>query len=68
MLFPIFQLEPITEKPTIHYIQNPFPELFANHESEQFYLDYAYSTELFERCANTIAQSTEFIIVILSER
>jgi hypothetical protein len=66
MLFPISQLEPITEKPTIHHIQKPFPELFANHESEQVYLDYAYLNELFERCANTLAQSTEFIIVILA--
>ena len=45
------QLESISEKPTIHYTQNPFPELFANHESEQVYLDYAYSTGLFERFA-----------------
>ena len=43
------QLEVISEKPIIHYTQNPFPETFANFESEQVYLDYAYSTGLIER-------------------
>jgi hypothetical protein len=46
------QLESIgEEEPIIHYAQIPFPESFANYESEQVYLKYAYSTGLLERFA-----------------
>jgi hypothetical protein len=45
------QLESMTEEPIIHYAQIPFPESFANFESEQVYLNYAYSTGLIERFA-----------------
>jgi hypothetical protein len=45
------QLESISKEPTIHYAQIPFPESFANFESEQVYLNYAYSTGLLERFA-----------------
>jgi uncharacterized protein DUF6997/uncharacterized protein DUF6996 len=44
-------VELISEKPAMHFTQNPFPETFANFESEQVYLDYAYSTGLIERFA-----------------
>jgi hypothetical protein len=44
------QLESIAEEePIIHYAQIPFPESFANFESEQVYLNYTYSTGLIER-------------------
>jgi uncharacterized protein DUF6997/uncharacterized protein DUF6996 len=46
------QLESIGEEEQItHYAQIPFPESFANFESEQVYLNYAYSTGLIERFA-----------------
>jgi C-terminal AAA-associated domain len=45
------QLETITKPPNVHYAQIPFPKSFADFESEQVYINYAYSTGLIERFA-----------------
>lgn len=45
------ELEEITEKPAIHVTQYPMPQSIADFESEQVFLNRAYSTGLVERFA-----------------
>jgi uncharacterized protein DUF6997/uncharacterized protein DUF6996 len=45
------QLERIKERPLVYVSSYPFPKSFADFESEQIYLNYAYCTGLLERFA-----------------
>ena len=45
------ELEEITEKPAVHFTEYPMPQSIADFESEQVFLNRAYSTGLIERFA-----------------